>query len=80
MMKNTTLSNVEAKKFSSVEQAVKELGSAEALACINHGHANRVYRKNYNIRREERLERLAALEADPAIAAKLQEILAKRSK
>lgn len=67
-------------KFNTIAEAIKALGEIEALASLNHGYANRVYRKAYNLKREERLERLAKLESDPSIKAKLDEILAKRSK
>lgn len=50
------------KKFTSVAEAVKELGEVKALATLNHGHRDKTYRAERQQKIQARTKRLLELE------------------
>lgn len=66
--------------FKNIAEATAKLGEAKVLNLINSAVKNADYRKSYNVRRQDKLDRLAAIENDPKLAEQLQRILAARSK
>lgn len=66
--------------FKNIAEATAKLGEAKVLNLINTAVKNAEYRKSYNVRRQDKLDRLAAIENDPKLAEQLQRILAARSK
>ena len=67
------------KTFSDLKKAIAVLGEEQALADLNLGYGQRMYRKERNGEIQERMDLVKRMEKDPRYAQLVKEIDAKQA-